>query len=233
MALDIFLLIVGCVLLYYGGESVVSGSSRFARVFKISPVIVGVTVVALGTSLPEGFVSIIAAMKGNQGICVSNIIGSNIINIGLILGLAACISPMRVDKKLVREELPFMLIVSILFVLFCWDYSIGRFEGLILFVLFIVFNIYMIRKARVEVRRQADVRKNHSSSLIKQVCLILLGFILLTAGAIVLVDSALGIASFFGIPEWIIGITIVATGTSLPELATTVVAALKKKGIFH
>ncbi|MCB1195694.1 sodium:calcium antiporter, partial [bacterium] len=215
MLIDSILVIVGCTLLYFGGERVVEGSSRIARGLRISPLIIGVTVVAFGTSLPEAFVSIVAALKGNQDICVSNIIGSNIVNIGLILGLAAFLCPLNVDKTLLRHELPFMLGISAVFVVMSWDYQVSRFEGAVLFVLFLLFNFWMIHKTRSNARVE-NTQTEQAHTLLKDSLFVLLGFALLVAGALLLVDGASSIAEFLGIPAWIIGITVVSIGTSLP-----------------
>ncbi len=227
MIVAIILLIIGFVLLYYGAEFLVSGSSKLARGLGISPMVIGLTIVALGTSLPEAFVSLVAVFKGNSSICLSNIIGSNIANIGLILGCSALLAPLKVDRKLVSKELPIMLGATLLFLLFCWDNKIARWEGIVLFCLFLGFN-YFILKTSNKLTDEKDNPPEKNNTFICSLKIIG-GFVLLTFGASVLVDNAVFIAGYFGMPTWIIGLTIIALGTSLPELATSITSAIKKE----
>lgn len=227
MVLPIILILGGFVLLYYGAEFVVGGSCTIARRLGIPAVIVGLTVVSFGTSLPEAFVSVVAALMGNPNICVSNVIGSNIINIGLVLGCSALLYPLTIDKTLLKSEVPFMVGVSLLMMFFSWDRQIGRIEGLVLCGLLVWFNRQMVINAR---RRKEEVTvEAKAANIPKSVVLMIFGFIGLTAGASLLVDNASYIAEFFGVPQWVIGMTIVATGTSLPELATSVVASARRE----
>ncbi len=227
MALAIFLIVVGCVLLYYGADFVVGGSCNIARRLGIPSIIVGLTVVSFGTSLPEGFVSIVAALMGNPCISVSNVIGSNIINIGLVLGCSACFYPLLIDKKLLKSEVPFMIGVSLLLMLFCMDKQITRIEGGILCACLIWFNHRMIANAKKD-KTTVSV-EDKAINIPKSIFLMLAGFVALTIGASLLVNNASYIARIIGVPEWLIGLTIVALGTSLPELATSVIAAIKKE----
>ncbi len=227
MVLAVFLIVIGFVLLYYGADFVVGGSCSVARRIGIPSIIVGLTVVSLGTSLPEAFVSMIAAIMGNANICVSNVIGSNIVNIGLVLGCSACFYPLIIDKGMLKNEVPFMIGVSLLLILFCLDNRISRIEGAVLCAMLVWFNHRMISDARK--RKEAVSLESRSISIPKSIVLMLIGFAGLTAGASLLVNNACFIARFLGVPEWMIGLTIVALGTSLPELATSVIAAIKKE----
>lgn len=228
MVIAVLLLILGCVVIYYGAEFVVKGASTVARNLGITPLVVGLTVVALGTSLPEAFVSVAAALKGTHGICVSNVIGSNIINIALVLGISCFLFPLKIDKKLLRVEVPFLIIITVLLFFFCSDNTIYRYEGGIFLVLFLGFNYYVVKSARNRGDSEAPVTgsKGFGINGVK----ILFGFVMLSYGAFLLIDNAIVIATFLGVPKWIIGITVVAFGTSLPEMATAIIASIKKEG---
>ncbi len=228
MIIAVLLLILGCVVIYYGAEFVVNGASTIAKNLGITPLVVSLTVIALGTSLPEAFVSVVAALKGTAGICVSNIVGSNIINTALVLGVSCFIFPLKIDKKLLRVEVPFLISITILLFFFCLDNVILRYEGGILLTLFLGFNYYVVKSARSRDDSKASVtgQKRFGINGIK----IIIGFVMLSYGAFLLIDNAIVIATFFGVPKWIIGITVVAFGTSLPEMATAIIASVRKEG---
>jgi len=228
MTIAVILLILGCVVIYYGAEFVVNGASTIARNLGITPLVVGLTVVALGTSLPEAFVSVTAALKDTASICVSNVVGSNIINIALVLGISCFLFPLKIDKKLLRVEVPFLIIITILLFFFCSDNVIHRYEGGIFLVLFLGFNYYVVKSARN--REESETAVTGSKGFGINGMKILFGFIMLSYGASLLIDNAIVIANFFSVPKWIIGITIVAFGTSLPEMATSIVASVRKEG---
>ncbi|MBH23108.1 MAG: hypothetical protein CMH57_01355 [Myxococcales bacterium] len=244
---DILLLIGGLVVLYFGAEAMVKGASLMALNFGISPLIVGLTVVAFGTSAPEFVVSFIAVVQESQGISVGNIVGSNICNIALILGVSSIIAPLSVDAGSLRREYPIMLVAAILFYLFAYDGIIQHWEGGILFagiVGFVAYNLVAARRLSQLSRRAeasegddnaeddapdiaVELPEEEESSTGRNILYLLGGIVGLAIGAQLMVEGASGIAKDMGIPELIIGITIVAFGTSLPELATCAVAAAR------
>ncbi|MEE9215118.1 MAG: calcium/sodium antiporter [Thermodesulfobacteriota bacterium] len=231
------LFVLGLIGLFFGGDLLVKGSSRLARSMGISPLIIGLTVVAFGTSSPEFLVSVVAAYKGSSDLVLGNIIGSNISNIGLILGISSLIYPLRVATKLTKLELPIMLFFSLLVYILCFNLVIGRIEGLLLFSILILFLIYGYREAKKEKvvleKELVEFRKAEydykDNNLYKNILYIVIGLLILLIGASLVVNSAILFARNFGVSELIIGLTIVAVGTSLPELATSVVASLKKE----
>jgi len=225
MVLNIVFLCLGIVLLYYGSEWMVKGSASLALSFSIRPVIVGLTVVAFATSAPELLVSLIAAFKGSEGISLGNILGSNVANIGLVLGASALIKPLVVDRKLVYREVPFMIGASGLFWLVCVDGRLDRMDGFLLLTGLAVFLTIGIVTAR-----QGDIKEDSGPAPKKTllfIFLILIGMGGLLVGAKLTVSSAIFFANKFGLSEVFIGLSIVAVGTSLPELATSVVAGAR------
>ncbi len=231
------LLLVGLVILVVGAELLVRGSVTLAAFAGVSPLIIGLTVVAFGTSAPELAVSSVSSLKGDSEIALGNVIGSNICNILLILGISAVIVPLAVSSQLVRLDVPVMIVSSVAVWGTAYDGTISRVEGILLFLGFVLYTIYMIRKGRrEEASRRSAIELDpdfeaHPTLSVGQAVLnaiyILVGLGLLVLGAQLLVDSAVKIATEFGISEIVIGLTIVAIGTSLPELATSVVAAMK------
>lgn len=229
---DIFLFIAGMIMLFAGGESLIRGATRLARSLGIRPIVIGLTVVGFGTSAPEFVVCIIAAFKGSGDIVLGNIVGSNIANIGLILGIAAVIRPITIYMKIIKVEVPLMIFLSIILYAVSVNLGLGRIEGTFLLSCLIAFTIYSYRAALRESRRVREEYKEFigdNSSRLKQVAFIAAGLLLLIIGARFIVDSAISIATVFGISEVVIGIAAVAVGTSLPELATCIVAALRKE----
>lgn len=234
MTLAIAILIVGLVLLYFGAEGLVRGSSSLALRLGVGPLLVGLTVVAFGTSTPELVVSLKAAYLGQGDISVGNVVGSNICNIGLILGFSALIIPIKVASQIVRVDTPIMIGVTAL-ALFCLhDGSLSRAEGIVLFVLLVAYVLFSIRLAK---QQATDPLAGEFSEEIKiskwgvwqDIAFIVAGLVMLVFGARFLVEAAIDIAKAFGLSEAVIGLTIVAMGTSLPEFATSLVAALKKE----
>jgi cation:H+ antiporter len=229
-------LVAGLVLLVAGAEIFVRGASRLAALLGISPLVVGLTVVAYGTSLPELAVSLQAVLAGNSNISLGNAVGSNIANVLLILGLSAVVAPLVVSQQLVRLDVPIMIGISILLFFYGLGGQIGRVEGLVLFagvVAYTVFLVYQSRKETKEIQseyaQEFGEAKPASSA---QTWAMIVGFIfggigLLVLGANWLVDSAVTIATAFGVSDLVIGLTIIAVGTSLPELATSVVASYR------
>lgn len=224
--------IFGLIFLYLGGDGLVKGSSRLARAMGINPVLIGLTIVAFGTSAPELVVSIIAAFKGSNDLIMGNILGSNIANIGLILGISALIYPISIKLTLIKVELPFMISISILLLLLSQNLIIEHFEGAILFILLIsmiIYSCYDAFKEPKEIEKEFSELVQVDRSYYKNILYIVFGIIGLSIGAKLLVDSAISIAQSLGVSQALIGITAVAIGTSLPELTTSVIAALKRE----
>lgn len=229
---DILLFITGIIMLFLGGESLIMGATRLARALGIRPIVIGLTVVGFGTSAPEFVVCIIAALKGSSDIVLGNIVGSNIANIGLILGIAALIRPISIHMKLVKVEVPLMICLSIALYAISLNLGLGRIEGAFLLACLIAFTIYSYRAALRESRQVREEYKEfigNNGSKLGQAAFIAAGLVLLVIGARFIVNSAITIATVFGISEVVIGIAAVAVGTSLPELATSIVAALRKE----
>jgi cation:H+ antiporter len=234
MTSTILILVLGLVLLYFGAEGLVRGSSSLALRLGVGPLLVGLTVVAFGTSTPELVVSLKAAYLGQGDISVGNVVGSNICNIGLILGFCALIIPIKVASQIVRVDTPIMIGVTALAMALLYDGALTRFEGIILFILLLVYVLFRIRWARKQV---SDPLAGEFSEEIKiskwgtweDIAFIVGGLVMLVFGARFLVEAAIDIAKAFGLSEAVIGLTIVAVGTSLPEFATSLVAALKKE----
>ncbi len=230
--INILLVLAGLLALYYGANWLVRGSSRLAASFHVSPLIIGLTIVALGTSMPELLVSVTAAIEGQSDISVGNVVGSNIANIGLILGLSGLIRPLRVHASIVRREIPIMITVAIFSYLIILDAEIGRLDGVLLLFGYIAFNglfYFLATQERAEIDLDAlpptDVLINRWWEL----GYVIVGIIVLMLGANWLIDGSVAIARSIGVSELVIGLTMVAVGTSLPELATSVVAAIKKE----
>ncbi len=227
--LEIFWFILGLVGLYFGAEWMVTGASRAAGSFGIRPIVVGLTVVAFGTSSPELAVSMIAVFEESNGIAIGNIIGSNIANVGLILGASALVSPLKVELNVLRRELPIMVFVSLLFIVLLYDGTIGFWDGCLLFVGLLVYLAYQLRglfkggQPTAELPKGQGVAPRHGWNAL----LIVVGLGLLVGGANLMIESGIVIAKMFGISEIAIGIALVAVGTSLPELATSMVSAFR------
>ena len=223
-------LLAGFVLLFFGGDWLVDGGVALARRYRISSLVIGMTIVAFGTSAPELLVSMISAIKGSAGIAMGNVLGSNIANIGLILGLTALICPIETDNRKVIGHGTVMIAASLLLLVFALYNGISRIEGLILFACLILFTTLSIRKGRSQDDEAgADVQEGKSMTVLAAVGLIVLSCVMLAFGADILVDGATTIASAMGVSDKVIGLTIVALGTSLPELAASVAAAVKKQ----
>lgn len=231
MIIHIILLCIGLGLLVKGADWLVEGGSALAYKHKVSDLVIGLTIIAFGTSMPELVVNTFAAFQGNAEIVYGNIIGSNNFNLYVILGIAGLITPLVVGSGTVRREIPFsFLAVIMLFILsnsfFSVNKILSRIDGVILFVLFCLFLYYISRTLKSDVTRQELKHKEMSSYKIW--LFIIAGLIFLVAGGRLVVVQAVNIANFLGISQAVIALTIVAAGTSLPELATSVVAAIKK-----
>ncbi len=229
------LFVLGLLLLVAGAELLVRGASRLAARLGISPLVIGLTVVAFGTSTPELAVTVQAGLAGQADIAVGNIVGSNIFNVLFILGLAALIVPLVVSQQLVRLEVPLMIGVSVLFLVMALDGRISGFDGMLLFAGIVAYTVFTVRQSRKEsaavraeyAQEYGDGQSAGRGRLPLQIALIVAGLVLLVLGAHWLVGGAVVIARHFGVSELIIGLTIVAAGTSLPEVATSIVAALR------
>jgi len=232
MFLQIVLLIVGFVVLIKGADWLVNGASSLAKKHNVSDLAIGLTVVAFGTSAPELVVSIFASLQNHQEIVFGNILGSNNFNLFLILGVAGLITPLVVQSSTVRREIPLSLIAVILLFFLSNDFFLAerrvlsRVDGLILLIMFGLFLLYVYKQLMVDPAEKMKVDMIHSHGKIW--LLIIAGLAGLVIGGRLVVNSAIGMATALGVSEKIIGLTIVAAGTSLPELATSVVAALKK-----
>jgi cation:H+ antiporter len=240
MFLQFILLFAGMILIWAGAELLVRYSSRLARVLGVSPIIIGLSVVSMGTSMPELVVSTVAAIKGNTGISIGNIVGSNIANMGLMLGLGAVLHPMEVKISWIKKEVPFMVAVTVLFIIFSYiGLILSPFDGILLLLLMCAFIVYLgkysIREMTVTKQLNQDMRDNTSdnnSTLKTKIFFFfisILGAVILILGSEISVRYGTKIASAFGVSELVIGLTLIAVGTSLPELATTIVAAIKKE----
>jgi cation:H+ antiporter len=223
-----FFLILGLVILLFGGKFLVDGASSLALRFGMSRGLIGLTVVAFGTSAPELLVSVSAALKGSSDLAIGNVIGSNISNITLILGISAIVFPIAIHPAVLKLDYLVMVVSSILFYLVALDGEISRLEGSIFFLLLIGVNAYFIKKVKVDVD-DTDSDGLRPQPLWRGIFLFFVGVIGLYVGSELLVNNAVKISQTYGISERIVGVTIVAIGTSLPELVTSVIAAFEKK----
>jgi len=226
---------LGLLILSFGAKWIVSGSSNIALVMGIRPIIIGLTIVSIGTSLPEFVVSFVAAINETKDIALGNIIGSNIANIGLVLGLAAMVRPLKMNETTIKKEIPIMVGTSILFYLLALDKQISALDGFILIVGIILFLVYCFYVARYDknqaknLTQEYHIPTNKNLSVKHEFLLIMSGVVGIILGARLMVDSAVNMAREFGLSELFIGMTIVAVGTSVPELATSMVAAFQNK----
>ncbi len=230
----ILFFVVGLLFLIIGADTLVRGASRMAAVLGISPLVIGLTVVAFGTSSPELAVSVKSALSGQSSITVGNVVGSNIFNILFILGLSALIMPLVVSQQLVRLDVPLMIALSVIVLMLSLDENISLADGLMLVVgliIYVWFLIYQSRRESVEVReeyaKEFRTERFAKSSWVKNIGLVLGGLALLVIGSRWLVDSAVFFAQYLGVSELVVGLTIVAAGTSLPEVVTSVIAATR------
>ena len=225
--LSAVLLLIGLVMLCFGGNWLVSGGVAIAKKFRISNLVIGMTIVAYGTSTPELAASI-AAAGDHSAIILGNIIGSNIANVGMVIGVAAILVPLAVHKSVLRKEIPIMLGVSALLVLLSIDGELSQYDGVLLLIGLGIFAVYTFRNA-LKQREQynGDFNSDKNNIYLKSIGLIAIGIVVLYIGAILTVDNAVIIATEFGLSEKIIGLTVIAIGTSLPELITSIIAIRK------
>ncbi len=223
--LQILLLAAGFVLLIKGADWFVDGSAGIATKFGIPQLVIGLTIVAMGTSAPEAAVSISAALKGNADITIGNIVGSNILNILIILGLSSVIVPIAVAPSTIKIETPFMLLITAVMLLLGLDGTISLIDGIILIALFIVYLVYLFIMAKKDMNKEQEAAKE--VSIPKAIIFAIVGLAMIILGSNFTVDAATALARIIGLSERFIGLTIVALGTSLPELFTSVAAARK------
>ena len=239
MGLNILFCLIGFLLLYFGAEWLVKGSSSLARSLGVTPVVIGLTVVAFGTSAPELVVSLVSSIQGKSMIAVGNVVGSNICNIALVLGVSALFQPITSHRSVVTRDIPIMLGISVYLLVLSLNSNLGRVEGATLFagiILYTFFNYYTAMRESKKGLDQEGVLEElgveeveYITSRKKQIIFILVGIFGVVFGAKLVVDSAVEIMTVLGVSEKFIGLTIVAFGTSLPELATSVVAAIRKE----
>ncbi len=226
---SVVLLVVGFVLLIKGADFFVEGSSAVAKMLKVPSIIIGLTIVAMGTSLPECAVSVTASLTGNNALAVSNAVGSNIFNLMVVCGFSALFTPLLVDKSTLKKEFPFSVVCALaLLALGAAGMVLGHLDGVILLVMFAGFMIWMVRSA-LKARAAASDEEYEALPVWKCVVFILGGIIAIKFGGDFVVEGASSVAKMFGLSENLIGLTIVACGTSLPELVTSVVAARKNE----
>lgn len=237
MLLDIVYILLGLALLVKGGDYLVDGSVAIAKRAKLSEMVIGLTVVGFGTSMPELLVSAQSAWMGNSGIAIGNVVGSNISNIALILGLTSIVHVIPAQKITLKLDLPFMLLSFVLFVAIAMTGSVGRVAGVIGVLMLICFVSYQVRQSRKANKAKEIIAKENPEAheeaepmaLWKAILLVIVSFLAMVFGANILVEGASNIARLLGVTDRIIGLTIVAIGTSLPELFSSVMAAIKGK----
>lgn len=231
------LLIIGFVLLIKGADIFVDGASNISKLLQVPPILIGLTIVAFGTSSPEATVSIIAAIEGTANISVGNVVGSNIFNITLVVGVAAFLFPLKVENETIRKEIPFTLLASVALLILMSDIAlqglennmITRTDGLILLLFLSIFIYYVIEVGLKSRKHAKDNQANKNLRWGKNIFITLLGLIAIIFGGHIVVDNGTKIAHSLGMSETLVGLTIIAIGTSLPELVTSISAALKKE----
>jgi cation:H+ antiporter len=230
-------LIVGLAFLTLGAEWLVRGASSVATRFGIAPIVIGLTVVAFGTSAPEFAVSVQGALTGNSDVAIGNVVGSNTFNILFVLGLSAVIGSLTIEQRIIKRDIPILLAISVVIYGLVWNELVGRIEGVVLFIGIVVYTLWLLRGARkaesatVTSEYEEAVQQVEGETVTRplyfQIGLVVVGLALLIQGSRFLVSSATTIAEAFGVSDLVIGLTVVAVGTSLPELATSVMAAIR------
>ncbi len=232
MILNVLFILVGIVLVLWGADRLTDGAVAVAEKMKMPQIVIGLTIVAMGTSMPEFCVSLVSALKGTTDLAVGNIVGSNIFNTLLIVGVSAWVAPMTILKSTVRKDIPFALFASVILLIMCLDGNISRLDAGILFVLFLVFMYVTLKGAKTKdddttaKTNSIEDNKNPMATWLSIVWIIV-GLACLIGGSNLFVEGATKVAEHIGVSEAVIGLTIVAGGTSLPELATSVVSARK------
>ena len=222
--MDVVLIVVGVALVLFGADRLTEGASALARRMNVPEIIIGLTIVAAGTSAPELFVSLVSALKGTPDLAVGNVVGSNTMNAMLIVGCAAMVAPMTISRSTVKKDIPFSVGASVLLILLAVDSFLGRVDGIILLLGFAAFMAYTLMQAKTG---STDEVQAETSPVWKNIVYLVGGLLGLVLGSNLFVDSASSVAYALDISEGVVGLTVVAGGTSLPELATSVVAARK------
>ncbi len=223
--MSILYIILGAVVVLWGADRLTDGATALAQRMRIPQIVIGLTVVAMGTSMPEFFVSLMSALHGTSDLAVGNIVGSNIFNTMAIVGITAVVAPMTISRNTVRKDIPFAVLASVLLLMMCYNLEISRWEAAVLFVVFVIFMVYTVRMGMKNGDEQAI--EQPPMALWKAVGLLILGLLCLVGGSDLFVNGAKSIAKMLGVSDAVIGLTVVACGTSLPELATSIVAARK------
>jgi K+-dependent Na+/Ca+ exchanger family protein len=235
MLLNLIFIIVGIVLVLWGADRLTEGSVAVAERMNIPQIVIGLTVVAMGTSMPEFCVSLISALKGTPDLAVGNVVGSNIFNSLFIVGITAAIAPMAILRATVMKDIPFALVASVILLMMCLDGRIGRIDAAVLFSLFMIFMFMTLKSAKIN-KQELEEENNLAEKALKRVpkmspamsvVWILAGLACLIGGSTLFVEGASKLATSLGVSEAVVGLTIVAGGTSLPELATSIVSARK------
>ena len=223
------MIIIGMALVLWGADRLTDGAVAIAQRMNVPEIVIGLTIVAMGTSMPEFCVSFAGALKGTADLAVGNVVGSNIFNAMLIVGVAAMTAPMSILKSTVKKDIPFAVFASLILFQLCLNNRITRIEAFVLLIMFAVFMIYTVMGAKngMPTASEEEAKKNKSKGLFKDVFYVFAGLAALIVGSNIFVDNATEIARLLGVSEAVIGLTIVAAGTSLPELATSIVAARK------
>ena len=235
MLLNLIFIIVGIVLVLWGADRLTEGSVAVAERMNIPQIVIGLTVVAMGTSMPEFCVSLISALKGTPDLAVGNVVGSNIFNSLFIVGITAAIAPMAILRATVMKDIPFALVASVILLMMCLDGRIGRIDAAVLFSLFMIFMFMTLKSAKINKQELEEENKLAEKALksvpkmspAMSVVWILAGLACLIGGSTLFVEGASKLATSLGVSEAVVGLTIVAGGTSLPELATSIVSARK------
>lgn len=232
MILNVLFILVGIVLVLWGADRLTDGAVAVAEKMKMPQIVIGLTIVAMGTSMPEFCVSLVSALKGTTDLAVGNIVGSNIFNTLLIVGVSAWVAPMTILKSTVRKDIPFALFASVILLIMCLDGNISRLDAGILFVLFLVFMYITLKGAKTkddDTTAKTDSIEDNKKPMATWLSIvwIIVGLACLIGGSNLFVEGATKVAEHIGVSEAVIGLTIVAGGTSLPELATSVVSARK------
>ncbi|WP_282039941.1 calcium/sodium antiporter [Saccharicrinis aurantiacus] len=227
--MSVLMLVAGLTLLFFSGDWLVKASVEIARYLKVSTLVIGVTVVAFGTSAPELLVSLKAVFSGSPDISIGNVVGSNIANIALVLGAVSIILPIKVKNKALWIDWSVMMFASLLFYIFAYDRTVGLIEGICFIVLLIIYLLWSVFKSRLDSKKQGEQIKEPTLALWKAILLLLLASVGLYLGSEWLVSGAKSIAAALNVSDRVIGISVVAFGTSVPELATSLIAAFRKE----
>ena len=225
MLLSILMIIGGIVVVLWGADRLTDGAVGIAERLRMPQIVIGLTIVAVGTSMPEFCVSLVSALKGTPDLAVGNVVGSNVFNALLIVGITAMVAPMTILKTTVRKDIPFAIIASVTMAFMCIDGNISRIDAIVLFALFLYFMVVTVRGAKIS--DSEETPQKAPMGIWKAIGLIVLGLACLVGGSNVFVTGATDVAQSLGVSQAVIGLTVVAMGTSLPELATSVVSARK------